>query len=130
MAPVSFTPSRAVSGSEAAHFPSETCWSVTAWELADDSRSAQRAIPWSDYNRDAAEPVDPAGLEPGDVLLPWGRGEGLRYFHLAGAAELSALFAALPARLVTSFCADGREGHQNRYFVLERLAASRPSGTP
>lgn len=91
---------------------------LTGWQLALFERFRARALDGSEWSRAAQQPIDPAQLEPGDRLLPWGDGEGVRYVHFAGEQELPQLLEELPCRTLASFCADGREDNLNRYFVL------------
>lgn len=68
-------------------------------------------------------PPDLAGaLEPGDVLLRWGRqgSPRLRYCHHAEPAEEARLLAGLPFESVRAFHSDGRGGRLNRYRLLKR----------
>lgn len=87
---------------------------LTSWRLALFERFRERALPWEQ----SPEPLDAAQLEPGDRLLPWGRGEGQRYVHFAHEDETAELVASLGARVVDRFEADGQEEALNRYFLL------------
>ena len=91
---------------------------MTSWRLEAFRRFRDRLVPWDAYNAGCGDPIDTDQLEPGDHLLPWGEaGSALRYCHFSSEAETAQLLDALPVEPVTSFCADGREGQQNRYFV-------------
>ncbi len=91
---------------------------LTSWQFEAYQRFRDRIVAWEAHNRDAAEPIDPAQLEPGDHLLRWGRGARLRYCHFADEDEIHALLAPLPCQRLASYRADGREGNLNHYVVL------------
>ena len=91
---------------------------LTSWQFEAYQRFRDRIVAWEAYNRDAAEPIDPAQLEPGDHLLRWGRGARLRYCHFADEDETHALLTPLPCQTLASYRADGREGRLNHYVVL------------
>jgi len=100
---------------------------VTCWRLALFERFQGRAVPWEEWNAAAAPDlrVDPAQLEPGDRLLPFGNtleGEKIagqpRYVHFAHEDETAELLAELPCERVAEFVADGRDHNLNRYFAL------------
>jgi SAM-dependent methyltransferase len=91
---------------------------LTTWQFEAFSRFQSRLIPWSDYNRTAADPIDLTQLEPGDHLLPWGdAGSAQRYCHFTGEAEMGELLEGLSFEVIDSYTADGREGNLNRYFI-------------
>ena len=87
---------------------------LTAWRF-DASR---RSRPWQEFNRTAKEPVDLDQLEPGDHLLPWGNGDGIRFCHFADDAEIEALSRAAHLDPIAAFSADGPSRDLNRYFVF------------
>ncbi|MBW1687999.1 MAG: methyltransferase, partial [Deltaproteobacteria bacterium] len=91
---------------------------LTSWQFEAYQRFRARIVAWEAHNRDAAKPIDPAQLEPGDHLLRWGRGAQLRYCHFADEDETHALLAPLPCQRLASYRADGREGNLNHYVVL------------
>jgi len=91
---------------------------LTSWQFEAYQRFRDRIVAWEAYNREAAAPIDPAQLEPGDYLLRWGRGARLRYCHFADEDETHALLAPLPCQTLASYRADGREGNFNHYVVL------------
>ncbi len=91
---------------------------LTAWQFETFERFSTRLIPWDDYNRSAANPIDTRQLEPGDHLLAWGdRGSALRYCHFASAADTRQLLENAAFRVADSYAADGREEALNRYFI-------------
>jgi len=91
---------------------------LTTWQFEAFARFQNRLVPWSDYNRTAADPIDLAQLEPGDHLLPWGdEGIAHRYCHFTGEDATRELLEALGFEIADSFAADGREGNLNRYFI-------------
>ena len=91
---------------------------VTSWRLAGFERFRERTLPWAE----SPVALDAAQLEPGDRLLPWGRGEGLRYVHFAHEDETEQLIESLGARVVDRYDADGREQALNRYWLLRAPA--------
>ncbi len=98
---------------------------LTVWQGSCPDRQRRRIVPWEEWNRSAAEPVDPSRLEPGDCLLAWGEPRrAVRYCHFADDAEVTAQLGALPCTTVASWRADGHGGCDNRYFALA------PQGTP
>lgn len=91
---------------------------LTTWQFEAFARFRSRLIPWSEYNRTAADPIDLTQLEPGDHLLPWGdSGSAQRYCHFTSEGEMRELLEGLPFEVLESFAADGREGNLNRYFI-------------
>jgi SAM-dependent methyltransferase len=84
---------------------------VTAWRFAELPRFRRRIVPWAGHG-------DPLSLEPGDHLLRWGEGEGVRYCHALDADAFAALADGLDLELRDAFQADGREGDLNRYAVF------------
>ncbi|MDH5306375.1 MAG: class I SAM-dependent methyltransferase [Myxococcales bacterium] len=99
---------------------------LTCWRFAELDRFRKRLVSWETYNRRALQPIDPGQLEPGDHLMPWGRGkQWLRYCHATGADEREALVRGLALRCVESFLADGRSADLNHYAVYEAARAPR-----
>jgi tRNA (uracil-5-)-methyltransferase TRM9 len=103
---------------------------VSFWQLGEQQRFLRRAIAWDDYNRMAAEPVDVAEIEGGDLLLGWGNlvsepyaepGAVVRYCHFTDPQEAEALLAGLSLDPVTRYFADGEGGSQNLYHLLRRV---------
>ena len=92
---------------------------LSSWQFGAFERFRSRILPWDEYNRRAAQPVDPEHLDPGDRLLRWGEGEALRYCNFSSEVETRDLLGNLRGEIVASFRADGREGDLNHYFVLK-----------
>jgi 2-polyprenyl-3-methyl-5-hydroxy-6-metoxy-1,4-benzoquinol methylase len=92
---------------------------LSSWQFGTFERFRSRILPWEEYNRRAAQPVDPKQLDAGDRLLRWGEGEALRYCHFTSEAETRELLESLRGEIIASFRADGREGDLNHYFVLQ-----------
>ncbi len=102
---------------------------VSFWQFGDRERFLRRSIPWAEHNRVTGDAIDPAQLEPGDLLLKWGGGGDeaagadelgpRRYCHFIDAQESEALVAATGLRAVDRFRADGRSGDLNLYYLLE-----------
>ena len=88
---------------------------VTAWQL---ERFHEKRRPWKEFNLTARRPVDLSQLEPGDHLLPWGNGDGIRFCHFADDAEIDALSREARLARIAAFSADGSSGDHNRYFVF------------
>ena len=91
---------------------------LTSWQFEAFDRFREKLVPWDEWNRRARTPIDPSELEPGDHLLPWGRGETVRYCHFSADQEVRGLLGGLPLRLLTTYASDGRGGILNRYYVL------------
>ncbi len=91
---------------------------VTCWRAASFQRFADKIVPWSE----AELAVDETQLEPGDHLLPFGDGDGLRYVHFAHQDETAELLAELGVTIVDAWQADGKTHALNQYFVV------RPAG--
>lgn len=87
---------------------------VTFWRFADKPRFSRLMRPWSEID------LSPKDVEPGDHLLSF-EGEGLRYCHHAGDAEIDALVAASGMREATRWYADGASSDLNLYVLLERI---------
>lgn len=103
---------------------------LAAWQFAGRPRFVRRTVPWSALGPVLGEPLDPARLEEGDVLLRFGADPTMppRYCHQVADAELDDVAEMLegPGRsfeAVADFRADGAEGDLNRYRVLRRLDA-------
>ena len=91
---------------------------LTSWQFEAFARFQSRLIPWCEYNRTAADPIDTAQLEPGDHLLPWGDGGSAhRYCHFTSESSTRELLEGLSFEVIESYTADGREGNLNRYFI-------------
>jgi SAM-dependent methyltransferase len=91
---------------------------LTTWQFEAFARFQNRLVPWTDYNRTAAEPIETAQLEKGDHLLPWGdEGIAHRYCHFTSEEDTRALLEGLSFEMIDSYAADGREGNLNRYFI-------------
>jgi SAM-dependent methyltransferase len=96
----------------------------TCWRFAELARFRRRLLSWEAYNRAATEPVDPAQLESGDHLMPWGKGGRIvRYCHATDEGELDALVRGLPLARVDAYLEDGRSGDLNRYAVFRGTGA-------
>jgi len=100
---------------------------LTVWPFGEHERFRRRILPWDEYNRTAPEPVDPDALEPGDVLLRWGHGEGARYFHLIEEDELARLIAAIGVRVVFRFEARFEKGGGNLFVLIGPDPGARPA---
>ncbi|MDJ0849284.1 MAG: class I SAM-dependent methyltransferase [Myxococcota bacterium] len=92
---------------------------VTCWRLALFARFQKRVIPWASWNESTAEPIDPAQLEPGDHLLPFGESDQPRYVHFAHQDETAEILAELGANVIDTWVADGQGNDLNRYFVVQ-----------
>ncbi len=92
------------------------------WDFGANRRFAERELSVRDYNRRAAEPLDPLQLEPGDALLRWGQpgADALRYCHWVDPDEERELLEGLGLVPVAAFASDGRSQDLNRYRVLSR----------
>jgi SAM-dependent methyltransferase len=92
---------------------------LTCWRFAELERFRRRLVSWETYNRGAAQPIDATQLDPGDHLMPWGRGpRPVRYCHATGADELDALVRGLGLECRETYLEDGRSGDLNRYAVF------------
>jgi len=99
---------------------------LAAWRFGAFERFRSRILSWREYNRKAAEPIDPAQLEPRDHLLGWGGQDAApRYCHFVDEAEMEALLAGLELEPSDEFVADGSSGDLNHYVVLRRSDARR-----
>lgn len=93
---------------------------VSVWRFAELERFRRRIVPWPGFLARGGVAIDPAELEPGDHLLPFGSDpSALRYCHALGEEEMRELLAGLPLEPHERFEADGRSGDLNRYWVLE-----------
>lgn len=89
------------------------CWRFEAFE-----RFRAKVRPWSEFNARSPDAIDEGQLEPGDHLLPWGDGSGVRYCHFVDDSEAERLVQATNLEVARCYGADGREGGLNRYFLL------------
>lgn len=87
---------------------------VSLWRFTQSPRFLRKIIAWDTYNRDAAEPIAVAALEPGDHLLSFDEA-GVRYCHEVDADEEEALFA--PLGEIEHFEGDHARGDLNRYVL-------------
>ena len=89
---------------------------VTVWLFTRSERMRRRLR--------APEGIDPADLEPGDYLMPWGAGssgeDAVRYCHALSQAEAAEISARLPLTPLADFEADGASGNLNRYLLWRR----------
>jgi tRNA (uracil-5-)-methyltransferase TRM9 len=92
---------------------------LAIWRFEASGRFHGRSRPWTKFNATAREAIDPAQLERGDRLLPWGEdGSRVRYCHFADEEETGRLVQAASLPIAATYTSDGREGNLNRYFVL------------
>jgi SAM-dependent methyltransferase len=116
---------RALVRAAAARLAPDGVLALTCWRFAELERFRRRLISWETYNREAAEPIDASQLEPGDHLMPWGRGSRpVRYCHATGEDELDVLVRGLGLRRLETYLADGRSGDLNRYAVFRAPGAA------
>ena len=94
---------------------------LARWRVAELPRLRKRFLPWSAFNEHCALPLDPAQLEAGDHLLPWGEGRFVRYVHAIEREELSEATRDLPLAPLDEFMEDGRERQLNHYAIFRRL---------
>jgi tRNA (uracil-5-)-methyltransferase TRM9 len=60
-------------------------------------------------------------IEPGDYFLTWEREvSATRYCHLANAEEQHTLMNTLSNDVLRTFQADGKSGHDNEYWVVQK----------
>ena len=85
---------------------------VSVWRFGAFERFRHKQLPF--------EPsIRTTDLEPGDVLLSFGKEPGaVRYCHFLDEEETDRLLAAGALPCLDRFCADGREGALNHYLVL------------
>jgi SAM-dependent methyltransferase len=101
----------------------------TCFRFAEDARLAGRIVPWESAREALAHPIDPARLDPGDHLLPWGDDPCvLRYGASIGEAERAWLVSGLPVDPVAEFRDEGPGAALNQYAVLRR--APDPGASP
>lgn len=102
---------------------------VSFWQFGEQRRFLRRSVSWTDYNKQAREPIEKAELEKGDMVLTWGDQKGqergdsnsnLRYCHFADAKEAGRLIDSLPLRVMEMYHSDGEGQRQNLYYLLER----------
>jgi SAM-dependent methyltransferase len=87
---------------------------VSVWRFGAFERFRDKRVPFE-------PPIQTADLEPGDVLLSFGREPGaVRYCHFLDEEETDRLLAAVALPCLDRFCADGREETLNDYLVLGR----------
>ncbi len=98
---------------------------VSFWQFGDRARFRRRVVPWEEYNRTAAEPIDASDLEPGDRLLTWGTpdaaGSGppaVRYCCWTPPPAADRLLDGLPLEQVAAYSADGAGRDQNLYRLM------------
>jgi SAM-dependent methyltransferase len=110
---------RALLGAAAERLRPGGLLALTAWRFEDFPRFREKLLSWEEFNAAARPPIDLDQLEPGDRLLPWGEGgRAVRFCHFADEREMAQVLGELPLQPVDQWCADGREGELNRYFVL------------
>ncbi len=87
---------------------------VSVWRFGAFERFRDKQVPFE-------PPIETSDLEPGDVLLSFGKAPGaVRYCHFLDEEEIDALLAAVALPCLDRFSADGREGALNDYLVLGR----------
>lgn len=88
---------------------------ISLWRFNDFARYQTKKLDPNQFG------VSPDSLEPNDFLLGWkDRTDIARYCHSFTQEEVTQLLDELPAELVTSFTADGKEGGANIYLVLQK----------
>jgi SAM-dependent methyltransferase len=105
---------RALLATLLAHLAPGGLLALTCWRLVSFARFRDKIVPWDQ----ARPPIDAAQLEPGDHLLPFGNGDGLRYVHFAHEDETAELLDELPVERIASWRADGKPRELNQYFVV------------
>jgi SAM-dependent methyltransferase len=93
---------------------------LSRWRFDACETRRTRIVPWKRYDAQAATPIDPRQLEPGDHLLSFGAHGALRYGHAIDATELEALLGGLPFEPLADWCDDGRDARENHYVLLRR----------
>jgi len=102
---------------------------VSFWQFGEHRRFLRQSMSWTDYNKQAREPIEIGELEKGDMVLTWGDQNGpervglnskLRYCHFADANEAGQLVGSLPLRVMEMYHSDGEGQRQNLYYLLER----------
>jgi SAM-dependent methyltransferase len=84
------------------------------WQVHNSARLVERIQPWERIG------LHPEDVDPGDILMDWRRGgEGLRYVHEFGEAELISLAAENGFTVTQSFYSDGQGGNLGLYQVWE-----------
>jgi len=102
---------------------------VSFWQFGEHRRFLRRSIWWTDYNKQAREPIEIGELEKGDMVLTWGDQSGqersgcssnLRYCHFADTKEAGQLVRSLPLHVMEMYRSDGEGQRQNLYYLLEK----------
>jgi SAM-dependent methyltransferase len=93
---------------------------LSRWRFDACETRKTRIVSWERYSAQAATPIDPRQLEPGDHLLSFGAHGALRYGHAIDAIELKALLAGLPLEPLADWCDDGQDARENHYLLLRR----------
>ncbi len=92
---------------------------VTFWQFGNEERFTSKQLNPSHFG------IDPAELEPGDMLLPWGQNnQNARYCHASTKEEQQELIRTINLPVLSTFAADGKTGTLNQYYVLGSLATS------
>jgi SAM-dependent methyltransferase len=90
---------------------------VSTWQFLTSARLSARILPWE------LAGIQPADVEPGDYLLPWGAAAaGQRYCAAINAEALDELAISKRTGLAHAamFYADGHEGNLNLYGVFRK----------
>jgi SAM-dependent methyltransferase len=110
----SFERRRELLGQLAEHLEPGGRLAVSVWRFGAFERFRGKQVPFE-------PPIATADLEPGDVLLSFGRKPGaVRYCHFLDDEEIDRLLASLALPCLDRFVADGREAELNDYLVLGR----------
>lgn len=99
---------------------------VSCWQPQRSPRFARLVRPWSEGG------LDPAELEPADLLLGWERGgrSGLRYVRVIDADEMHALIEAAGLLVLDGFSDDGHARNLADYVICTTAEASTLSAPP
>lgn len=104
----------------------------SCFRFAADARLSGRIVPWECARQALPRAIDPARVDPGDHLLPWGDDPHvLRYGASIGGAERAWLVSGLALAPVAEFRDEGAAAALNHYVLLRKPAApdaSRGSG--